>query len=264
MKPPFHQGCRMARMLVLALGTAALPLWLQAQSPRLARVSGRVTDRTTGAPVSHAELLVIQDGRLVTADSVGQYALNELTPGDAHLRVRAPRFQTMEVVVALRAGDDIDLRIILDSTRSGAAQALAGVSVTAPAPLAVSYRLVDFERRRRTGMGQYMTEEEIRGSGAASLPDATRGMRGITVHCGGTESGGCRIQVARAPINCQPEYLVDGRVDNVFGPLTPIRDIIGLEIYTGASDVPGEFAGTRAGCGVVVIWTPSGPSKRSR
>ena len=262
MNPPFRQGCRIARMLVLALGPAAMPFGLHSQPTRTARVSGRVTDRSTGGPIALAELLVIQEGRLFTTDSAGRYAVSELTPGDAPLRVRAPRFQTMEVVVAVRPGDDIDLRIILDSTRSGGAQALAGVSVTAPAPLAVSYRLVDFERRRRTGMGQYMTEEEIRGSGAATLPDATRGMRGITVHCGGTEAGGCRIQVARAPINCQPEYLVDGRVDNVFGPLTPIRDIIGLEIYTGASDVPGEFAGTRAGCGVVAIWTPSGPSKR--
>jgi hypothetical protein len=68
--------------------------------------------------------------------------------------------------------------------------------------------------------------------------------------------------MARAPNNCDPQYVVDSRVDNMFGPTTPIRDIVGLEIYTGPSDVPGEFAGRDAGCGVVVIWTRFGPTRR--
>jgi hypothetical protein len=50
----------------------------------------------------------------------------------------------------------------------------------------------------------------------------------------------------------------------MFGPLVPVRDIQAIEVYTGASDVPGEFAGTNAGCGVIVIWTTNGrASKRT-
>jgi hypothetical protein len=149
------------------------------------------------------------------------------------------------------------------TSKSSVPQGLPAVAVTAPAPI-VNYRLVDFERHKRTGLGQYLTDEEIRSSNASNLQDATRGMRGVNLHCGGSEFGGCRIQMVRAPINCQPEYVVDGRVDNVFGPLTPIRDIVALEIYTGAADVPGEFAGPKAGCGVVVIWTRSAPARRQR
>ena len=70
--------------------------------------------------------------------------------------------------------------------------------------------------------------------------------------------------MVRAPNGCQPEYVVDGRVDNMFGGVTPVRDIVALEIYTGPSDVPGEFAGTNAGCGVVVIWTRSGPTAKAK
>ena len=85
------------------------------------------------------------------------------------------------------------------------------------------------------------------------------------MHCGGSLYGsGCRIQMVRAPNGCQPEYVVDGRVDNMFGGVTPVRDIVALEIYTGPSDVPGEFAGTNAGCGVVVIWTRSGPTAKAK
>jgi hypothetical protein len=63
-------------------------------------------------------------------------------------------------------------------------------------------------------------------------------------------------------MRCLPEFIVDDHVMNDFGPLTPIRDIVGLEVYTGPSEVPGEYAGRNAGCGVVVIWTRSGPTKK--
>jgi hypothetical protein len=68
--------------------------------------------------------------------------------------------------------------------------------------------------------------------------------------------------MVRAPMNCPPDYVIDGQFDNGFGPSTPIRDIVALEVYTGPADVPGEFAGRTAGCGVVVVWTRSGPTRR--
>lgn len=232
--------------------------------PSTARIGGRVTDKSSGAGIPRAQLLLVTEGRIVESDSTGRYTFSELPAGAVHLLVRARDFPTTEVIVHLDVGDNVGIPIQLDSTSAGGApQQLQAIAVTARAPV-VNYRLTDFERRRRTGMGQYVTEEEIRTSGAANLQDATRGMRGITLHCGGTEEGGCRIQVVRARINCQPTYVVDAQVDNMFGPLTPIGDIIALEVYTGATDVPGEFAGAKAGCGVVAIWTRSGPSRRRR
>ena len=41
-------------------------------------------------------------------------------------------------------------------------------------------------------------------------------------------------------------------------------DIEGIEVYTGASDVPGEFAGSNSACGTVVIWTKSAPPRPAR
>lgn len=250
-----------ALSLALALECAAQTALTQT-SPSSARISGKVIDKGSGATIRNAELLFVTEGRIATSDSVGHYSFVGLPPGEAHFIVRTPHYPTTEVVVELKAGDDLLLPIELDSTRAARTAQLPAVAVTARAAL-VNYRLVDFERRRRTGIGQYLTDEEIRSSGAGNLTDATRSMRGMTVHCGGnTEVAGCRIHMVRAPNNCSPEYIVDGQVDNMFGPMTPIRDIIGLEVYMGASDVPGEFAGTRAGCGVVVIWTLSGPPRR--
>src|SRR5260221_5630514 len=95
MNPPFRQGCRIARMLVLALGPAAMPFGLHSQPTRTARVSGRVTDRSTGGPIALAPLLVIQEGRLFTTDSAGPHAVNELTPRRAPPRARAAPLHTI-------------------------------------------------------------------------------------------------------------------------------------------------------------------------
>ena len=104
--------------------------------------------------------------------------------------------------------------------------------------------------------------EEIEKGGFNSLQDIARTLRGVTVSCSG--GMGCQIQMTRAPMRCKPEYIVDDNVDNEFGPSVAVRDIEALEFYTGASDVPGEYAGRNAGCGVVVIWTKSGPPRRKK
>lgn len=68
----------------------------------------------------------------------------------------------------------------------------------------------------------------------------------------------CYIRMARTP-QCSPQWWVDGVNVSSFHESTPIRDIYGIEIYRGPGEVPGEFAGSNAGCGVIVLWTKSKP-----
>jgi hypothetical protein len=223
---------------------------------------GQVIDKSSNAGLPRAELVVLSDNRQVATDSTGRYVLVALPAGQIRLLARAPGFPTTEVVVDLTGGQDLEHTIVLDSTaaaRAPAAQPVPGVMVTAPRP--VDRRLIDFERRRRTGRGHYLTSDDIKKSGASSIQDAVRALRGVTVECGG--GLGCFVRMVRAPMQCLPDYVVDRRVDNSFGPSTPIRDIQALEVYTGPSDVPGEFAGLTAGCGVIVIWTGAGPAPRT-
>jgi hypothetical protein len=64
--------------------------------------------------------------------------------------------------------------------------------------------------------------------------------------------------MARTP-NCTPKWYVDGVQVQSFHENTPIRDIYGLELYRGPSELPGEFSGSDGGCGVLVVWTKSKP-----
>jgi hypothetical protein len=200
---------------------------------------------------------MVGNARSAITDSLGRYALRGVPVGVVQIRVTAANFPAHTFIVELSIGQIVERPVLMDST-SAVAQ-LPGVGVTARAPVA-NYRLVAFERRRQNGRGQYLTEDEIVRSGAFNVADAIKGMRGVTYECGG--GAGCFVRMTRAPMQCLPEYIVDDQVLNDFGPSTAIRDIVGLEVYTGPSDVPGEYAGRNSGCGVIVIWTRSGPSKR--
>ena len=259
-QPIHHHLAQLGTGALLALSTAVPRVHAQVKP---AAMRGRVVDKTSAAALPHAEIVLLNDGRHLATDSTGRYAIDNLPSVALRLIVRAPAHVAVQLDIEVAAGDDLQRTIALDSASAEETpHTLPAVAVSATAPEAISYRLMDFERRRRTGRGQYLSDEEIRASGAANVSDATRGMRGVTLHCGGSAFRGCRIQMARAPMNCEPEYIIDGRADNMFGPTTPIRDIVALEVYTGPSDVPGEFAGTNAGCGVVVMWTRSGPPRR--
>ena len=234
------------------------------RAPHAPRVSGRVTDRSTGNALAKAEIILLSDSRSVFTDSAGQYVFAELPVGVSGLLIRAPQFPALTIYVELRDGEELVRPVLLDSSAAGrATQQLPMVAVTADAPIR-NFRMVDFERRRRNGRGQYRDEFELVKSGAYTLQDVVFPMRGVNVDCSKTTpaGSGCRIHMVRSPVNCDPEYVIDGRIDNWFGPTTPIRDIIGLEVYTGPADVPGEFAGSNSMCGVIVIWTRSGPTRK--
>lgn len=241
---------------VLLLPGAA---WAQKGS---AMMFGVVVDRLTEAPIPNAEIVFSGDGRTVRSDSLGYYRFLNLSAGIVRFAVRAEGYRYTTFTFALANGERMERDIPLDSATvavapRGAPQQLPEVAVEA-AP-SMGRRFADFERRKATGRGHYLTRAEIEQKGSGTLADALRDLRGVTLDCAGT---GCLVRMVRAPMRCSPEYIVDERVDNMFGPTVPIRDVEAVEVYTGPSDVPGEFAGTNAGCGVIVIWTRSAPSRR--
>lgn len=247
-------------LAVLSLVSCVLARPVVAQKGS-ARVFGTVVNRNTQGPITGAQIVHVGDGRVVTSDSLGFYRFLELAAGIVRFRIVAPGYPVSTFTVALTNGERMERDLELDSLvidpGRAAAQALPTVEVEATSPLGRRY--LDFERRRTQGRGQYLTRADIEANGASNLQDAVRAMRGVNVDCAGS---GCSIRMARAPMRCLPEYIVDERVDNMFGPTVPVRDIEAIELYTGPAEVPGEFAGRNAGCGVIVIWTRSGPPRR--
>ena len=266
--------CGARRLLCLLLALLAPWPALLAQGTATARLRGSLVDAATQAPIAGARVVIAATGRFVATDSTGRFDLAEIPSGVIRFFVTADGYPRTTFVLAFARGEVMEQRFELEaavttaaapdpaaapSRGRGEAQPLAPSITTAEASRGVRYE--DFERRVKTGRGQYVTRQVIEARGYNNLGDATRGMRGVNVECGGPR--GCLIKMARTSPGCYPQYVVDGRPDNAFGPYIAIRDIEGLEVYTGASDVPGEFAGTDAACGVVVIWTVSGPVKKT-
>jgi hypothetical protein len=239
-----------------------------------AEFRGRVLDAVTGKGIPDATVAVTTTGGSTRTDSLGQFRLSSLKVGIHRFLVSAAGYSRGSLSLAFAAKEvmerDLELEPISAPTPAQAAtvepatdtskaQALPGVAVTADP--ALGRRFADFERRRSTGRGQYRTRAELEAGNYYTLQDAMRSMRGVRFNCAGNM---CRAQMVRAPLGCSPEYIVDERVDNSFGPTIPVRDIVGLEVYAGVSDVPGEFAGRNSGCGVIVIWTTSGREPRRK
>src|SRR5207253_2325772 len=118
-------------------------------------------------------------------------------------------------------------------------------------------RFADFERRRQSGMGAFLTQDRIEHANTTSLVDVLVTVRGVQQVCISNE---CIAKMVRSPPGCYPQYYLDGKESSAyFARLTPPQDVKGVEIYRGSSETPGEFQGSNSGCGVIAIWTKSSP-----
>lgn len=262
---------RLSCALWLALGSAEAqqppPPASPAAPERYARFFGRVIDASTSQPLPGARLVSPAIVGATVTDSLGRFDIPDVPSGLIRFMVVATGFPRASLVLPFAPGEEMERVLALDSTLAGVAKEAAAATplptVTVEAEAAPPPRLRDFERRRLSGRGQYVTREQIEARRLNRLTDVVQTMRGVNVDCGGGGSG-CTIRMARAPMRCLPDYWIDGRLDNQWGPVVSIRDIEGIEVYTGAADVPGEFAGRAAGCGTIVIWTKAGPARRPR
>lgn len=231
---------------------------------RPARFFGVVLDASTQRPIAGARLSSPSVTGITVTDSLGRFDITDIPPGIVRFYVVASEFPRVNVTLAFAAGEQMERVLELDSTsvapvRDSAPQALPQVTVEAT-PLPPIW-LRDFERRRETGRGHYVTRDEIARRHHNRLSDIVQTMRGVTMDCGGGGAA-CQIRMVRAPMQCYPEYWIDGQLNNAWGPVIPVRDIEAMEVYTGPSDTPGEFAGRNSGCGTIVIWTSAGPRRR--
>jgi hypothetical protein len=237
-----------------------------AQEPtvRAARFFGTIVDAATQLPIAGARVASPSVVGVVVSDSAGRFSVPNVPPGLVRFHVVASGFPRSSFVLPFASGEEMERMLELDSSsvappQSAPAQGLPAVQVDATPLPPVGLR--DFERRRTTGRGQYVTGDEIERRGYNRLTDIVQVMRGVTVDCGGGGSG-CRIRMVRAPMQCYPDYWIDGQLNNDWGPSVNVRDIEGLEVYTGPTDTPGEFAGERGHCGAIVIWTGTGIRNR--
>jgi hypothetical protein len=244
---------------------------LTAAAPAGAQVLyGRVTD-ADGANVAAALISALDAAGNSVANTIsgtdGTFDLPLPAAGSFRVHVRRIGFRTgISPVVAV--GEDERMRVNL-ALRTDAVQLDAVEARTRVTPEFRDERARGFYDRMDTGMGRFMTREQIVARNATKASDLLRTIPGVRFR-GGSRStipwlGG---NVAPYPgaygtlLGCRPALYIDGilkmlrgneRLDDFVEP----SEIWGIEVYRHGADIPTELPrqGMISNCGAIVIWT---------
>ncbi len=241
---PVGAGVSLRLMWVLLL-----PCIARAQA-HTGAVSGVVRD-SAGAAIRDVEVVAMRTGVAARTDTNGRFLLAALPPGAADLSLRRIAYAPLVVSVNVPEADTTEIEIRL----GGLAQSLPTVVVKDNVDRVRA--LAEFESRRKTGVGHFITRAEIEKRHPLRLSDMVRTIPGAMIIP--VENGRTALRFARAHNNsCPPEYFLDGlrvigfNIDDV-----PPGDVEGVELYPGPAGLPPEFNqlyGTTV-CGTVAIWT---------
>ncbi|HEX2092976.1 MAG TPA: TonB-dependent receptor [Longimicrobiaceae bacterium] len=241
---------------ILVLLPALHPADLHAQEQTGALVV-TVTSLESGRPVMGARVALLGTALSATTDATGKLRLAGLPVGLQTVEVRRLGYATRLALVTVHGGEVTSLSMPLE------VQAIPVAAIRVEArrrDLGSEYlERAGFDRRRRNGFGAFITRADLEKQRPSFLSDAVRrvaGVRFIPLH---PVSRGAYATMARAGggRNCPIQYFVDGVL---IGPGFNIdeiqaRDVEGLEIYRGASEIPPEFNRRNAACGVIAVWT---------
>jgi hypothetical protein len=217
-----------------------------------ATIRGRVIDSELGDPLPGAVVRIRGTSDTLITDTLGRFEAVGLRPGEAAVNIELVGYTPGFFKVRLASSGGVDEVFPLDFS----GHRLADVVVQARAEqLMPRYR--DFEKRRQRGLGAYFRWDELKSKGYNSVGDALRTVRGVRIRCN-QQRFECFATMVRTP-QCQPRWWIDGMEVGSFHENTPIRDIYGIEIYRGPGEIPGEFSGSNAACGVIIMWTKSRP-----
>lgn len=222
---------------------------------------GRVIDFRSGQPLAGASVSLRSSQRSVVTNARGVFILRSVPSGPDSLLVENLGYATQKMSVQVVGGRAQELEVRLDKDPVELAPILVSVQ-----PRRWFSDRAGLEERIDLGNGLILTEDDLIERAPTVLGDALRGLPGVQVtKSGGGLSGTWTVQL-RGAANlsgqaCQPMVWVDGVRWGADG--SAFRELGGhelhaVEIYRGPAEVPGEFSGGDARCGVIVVWTRRG------
>jgi hypothetical protein len=194
-------------------------------------------------PIDSVEVRDIITGTHALTTNTGTVALSFLSrPAGTRILLRKIGYNAFDTTVTTGPADTVPLIIVMTRT---AATALPTV-VTSARATSLSSKLREFEERVSSGSGaRFITPGQMR-----KEPDGRRLAElllshGIRPGSRGQSMGRCRVAVY------QNGVLLSGADQGV----KDAKDLDAVEYYAGSAQVPQQFAGAGASCGVIVYWT---------
>jgi hypothetical protein len=234
------------------------------------RMIGAVTD-TTGHPVAGAEVS-IDSAQWHPVSEAGAFVFPRLSAGRHLLIVRSPGYAVDSLHFTIDAGESMALTAKLEKL-----SALSVVNVQARADTAMTTSAISHDwtegfeyRKRHSNGGTFLDQEAIDGKGAMRMTELLRTVPGVQLVPVANDFGGNDFKIVMRGTatvqgeSCPIQYYFDGHpfeesddIDRLISP----HQIAAMEIYSGSSQVPEQFKGPHARCGIIVIWTKSQGSR---
>jgi hypothetical protein len=209
------------------------------------------------------------------SDESGWVRLPGVQPGRVFVLVARIGYRPAEfhLQVPLSGGLEVDVEL---EPAAVAVQGVTAVGRNENGSLAAA----GFYRRRESGMGTFLTREDIEKTRALRTSEIFRQVRGIRVVPAGNDT--YKLQTVRYGLSLSVRGSAGGIIrsdirtgdggtvsivcemlvylDGVQVQLSSIDDVLmnsleAIEVYRGAGEIPAEFRVTNASCGVVALWT---------
>ncbi len=224
-------------------------------------VRGRVVEVTSNRPVPEATVILFSDSTTVAAstrtDSAGKFLVRAPKIGRYNIRVRKVGFMGGETgIMELALPEEYEITIRTPRVTP----VLTGVKVTGQYTRGFEW-LQGYEDRRRAGIGQFITQDQINNKNSQTVGELLRGYIGVGVEPGPngwyliTSTRGGRSLENSA---CLMDIFMDGipMDQEAIQMSTRPVDLEAIEIYSGPATVPAQFKKQTTGsCGVVLMWT---------
>lgn len=260
--------------------TVALASTASAQAELQGHVYGAERQALANADVSVPELQ-----RRTLTDSLGRFRLQGILPGTHLVITRSIGFRPDSVRIFFA----VDEALVHDVMLKVAVAELPALAIRDTSRRTALARIADFEHRRTAGIGRFVTRDDLETSANRPLGEiiATR-VPGIAVHhsgsgpeawaASGRTTGTAKCELCRAPAAtmmdptdamagappaCYLDVYVNGTMVydstrrmalfnlNSYRP----SEVEGVEVYTGAGQIPVEYNKTGGTCGVMLVWT---------
>ena len=244
--------------LIAPLGVCALVTAGAQEQARTAAVAGTVRD-SADRPIGRAEILVEATPLAALSDDSGRFHLAGVPAGRHGFLIRKLGYDPVAFETTLAPDSTLVLAV-----RMITVQALDAAVVTGERR---SPRLVrdGFYERQRTGIGSYLSPEQIATRSWATRPsEILRGVRGLKVTCGRIS---CRVR-SQTPYPEGPcmWVWVDGKyMRGELDDAVSVTQIYAMEVYEHNAMVPLKFQGPMpmkgailskgGGCGAIAVWT---------
>lgn len=228
-------------------------------------IDGFISDSALN-PLQSAEVKILSTNVRVNTGPNGRFRISQVPAGPYVLIIRRAGYRPTSTIVEVLASDTLRPSYALER----APTMLDAAIVTAAA---VSRRNLEFDNRRKRGLGEFMTADEINRRNSVYTTELMRRFTSINVSPSAQNfSGGLphyyafNRREAGSLTDAQQQYCpMTVYVDNIAMP-TPFnldllpspRNLMGIEVYNGPATIPPQFAGFNRGCGVILVWTKDG------